>query len=226
MPEKRIYVAGPMTGYYLFNFPMFDRAQQALLDRGWDVISPAELDREEGFDPTTMPGESALPYENCMARDKDAIETCTDMAFLPGWQPSGGANREKKWAVDLGLKLWRIYWAIDGFNMEPMVDEGIRLSDGKPRVELVPPSASLAIAEVLGRSAQPIGKYAPRNWESGMKFSDCYGPAYRHLVLEWWEGKDTDKESGLPHLWHALTNIAFLVEYLRTGKGTDDRPGK
>ena len=58
-----------------------------------------------------------------------------------------------------------------------------------------------------------------------MPWSQCYAPAMRHL-LAWWQGEDTDPESGMPHLWHAETDVGFLVEYERTGKGMDDRPGK
>ena len=200
-----------------------------------------------------------------MRRDHEAIKECQAMHFLPGWQASKGANREMKYALELGLDLYRCWWTGAEFHEEPLVptvpldcvspwmpqpasiggsdtldpDEGydgrsdeerkedseggLRLDDGKPRIELVPPSIILAIAEVLGASAEPRGKYPVRNWEKGMAWSKTYAPAMRHL-LAWWQGEDLDPESGMPHLWHASTDLAFAVEWARTGTGMDDRP--
>jgi nucleoside 2-deoxyribosyltransferase len=47
----KIYLAGPMTDRPRFNFDEFDRHAAMLRGRGHIVISPAELDRAEGFDP-------------------------------------------------------------------------------------------------------------------------------------------------------------------------------
>lgn len=99
---------------------------------------------------------------------------------------------------------------------------GLRFNDGKPPIHLVPPSMTLAVASVLGYGAK---KYAPRNWERGMKWSVPYDSMMRHL-LAWQKGEDTDPESGLPHLHHAACNIAMLVEFMETYKEGDDRPGK
>ena len=44
----RIYIAGPMRGYTLDNFPAFDEAAEYLKRCDWEVISPAELDRLGG----------------------------------------------------------------------------------------------------------------------------------------------------------------------------------
>ena len=51
----------------------------------------------------------------------------------------------------------------------------------------------------------------------------CYASAMRHL-LKWAGGEDLDDESGLSHLDHAITNLAFLVAYERRGIGSDNRP--
>ena len=97
---------------------------------------------------------------------------------------------------------------------------GLRKNEGKPPLELVPPEAIWAIARVLRHGAE---KYAARNWERGMNWTICYACAMRHL-LKWMEGQPVDEESGLSHLDHALTNLAFLVAYERRQAGTDDRP--
>jgi hypothetical protein len=97
---------------------------------------------------------------------------------------------------------------------------GLRFNAGKPRIDLVPTSAVLALAEVLTVGAE---KYKERNWEMGMDHSICYASAMRHL-LKYWSGEDLDSESGKPHLAHVLTNIAFLIEYQKTCPQLDNRP--
>lgn len=121
----RIYVAGPMTGYPQFNFPMFDKAGAWLRSRAWDVVSPADLDREHGYDPTK--GGSGVPPDRtkCLERDIEALETCHAICFLPGWQLSQGALEERKRASELGITQYEIRWdetgnvkmsAVEGFN--------------------------------------------------------------------------------------------------------------
>ena len=46
--KPTIYVAGPMRGYENYNFPAFDRCSRVLREQGWNVINPAELDKDAG----------------------------------------------------------------------------------------------------------------------------------------------------------------------------------
>lgn len=55
----KVYLAGGMRGYPSFNFPSFDAAAAELRKRFITVISPAEIDRELGFDPTGLEGTEA-----------------------------------------------------------------------------------------------------------------------------------------------------------------------
>lgn len=97
---------------------------------------------------------------------------------------------------------------------------GSRLNAGKPRHDLIPVSAKESLAKVLTFGAQ---KYGDRNWEKGLPWMTCYASLERHLVA-FVSGEDFDQESGLLHLDHALTNIAFIIEYYRTHPELDDRP--
>jgi len=99
-------------------------------------------------------------------------------------------------------------------------DAGTKYDKGKPRMDLIPTSALKALGEVLEFGAQ---KYADRNWEKGISWSRLYASTLRHLVA-YWDGLDKDEESGLHPLKHALTNIAFLIEYTKTHPELDDRP--
>lgn len=91
-------------------------------------------------------------------------------------------------------------------------------------MELIPPEAEEAIAAVLTKYAKSNGgAYEDRNWEKGMSWMRVYASARRHLN-KWAKGIDRDSESGLTHLQHALTNLAFLVAYESRRSGEDDRP--
>lgn len=91
---------------------------------------------------------------------------------------------------------------------------------GKAPVELVVPQFIGGIARVLGYGTK---KYSAWNWAKGLAWGRVYASTLRHLFL-WYCGEDNDKESGLPHLDHAATNIMFLRTWQELGKGTDNRP--
>lgn len=101
---------------------------------------------------------------------------------------------------------------------------GLRYNSGKLRLELLPPEVEIALAEVLTKGAE---KYEDRNWEKGLWYMDCVGCLKRH-VNAWLMGEEIDKESGLHHLKHALTNLAFLVTFIERNMSSflDDRPFK
>lgn len=97
---------------------------------------------------------------------------------------------------------------------------GTKDDEGKPRIELVPPSLIMAVAEVLSTGAITYGE---RNWEKGLAWSRVYGALQRHLQA-FWSGEDLDPETHKPHLWHAACELAFLIEFLKTKPLFDDRP--
>lgn len=85
--------------------------------------------------------------------------------------------------------------------------EFVKNDDGKLKYDLIPPSATKALARVLTFGA---AKYEKDNWRKGS--IDRYVSAlYRHLA-EWRDGEPNDSESGYSHLDHAICNIAFLIE--------------
>lgn len=66
-------------------------------------------------------------------------------------------------------------------------------------------------------------KYGRANWRVvGVKAS-IYHDALRRHMDKWFEGEDIDRDSGLPHLAHALGCLAVLVDALYAGKLNDDR---
>lgn len=97
--------------------------------------------------------------------------------------------------------------------------QGRKDDAAKPRADLLPPDALLAVAEVMTGGA---AKYGDRNWEQGMAWGRLVGAALRHL-LAWMGGQNRDPDTGLSHLAHTATSLLFLLAYEIRGVGVDDR---
>lgn len=247
---KKVYIAGPMRGYPEFNFAAFDAAKKRGAAKGFECISPADLDRASGFDATGLRGaDEEFPRDQlleALRRDFDALAECDAIALLPGWENSRGAIMELMWADLLRLEvldardffplllpapLPQLFVAKVSPQQEPPKQyalpfpdtprTGIKHDSGKPQFSLIDPRALFGLAKVLTYGAQ---KYAPRNWENGMRWSRVFDAAMRHLWA-WWQGEQNDPESGLPHLDHALCCVHFLSAYEKRNFSTfDDRP--
>jgi hypothetical protein len=123
------------------------------------------------------------------------------------------------------MKEWNIDRAqlSDLMVVDPTGKAG-RADKGKLRYDLLPPKAIEDLVAVLSGGA---AKYGDSNWrnDGGMAWSRCYASAMRHIQA-WYQGENTDPESGLSHLAHAMCNLTFLLEYERTNQERDDRPFK
>lgn len=101
--SRRIYIAGPMSGYPGFNYPAFDRAQEQLAAAGFDPVSPADPAQRSPNDPDELaPGVS---YEDCLARAIEKLTSADVLAALPGWEQSHGARLEIALAGRRGMEV-------------------------------------------------------------------------------------------------------------------------
>lgn len=89
-----------------------------------------------------------------------------------------------------------------------MTTEHMKFDEDKLRAELVPQSAMDALGAVLTFGAK---KYAPNNWKLCTDLI-CYEGALLRHIGAYRRGEALDPETGMPHLWHALTCLAVLVE--------------
>ena len=97
---------------------------------------------------------------------------------------------------------------------------GLRFNHGKLRYDLQHPVATKGLVTVLTGGAK---KYAERNWENGMKWSNVISSLKRHLAaIE--AGEDYDEESGQLHIDHVQCNAHFLSAYYTIYPQGDDRP--
>ena len=111
----KAYLAGKMAHIPLLNFPAFDEHKGYLEGLGYDVISPADLDRAAGIDENDYPqGVPEIPLtsfqkEVILRRDTDAILSLTPgkdaIAMIPGWENSTGAVAEFFFARWHGLHV-------------------------------------------------------------------------------------------------------------------------
>jgi len=239
----KVYIAGPMSGIPAFNIPAFDEAARVLRDRGFDVVSPAEIDgpitrqvllaSPEGSH-DDLPQEESWSYylsrDFCILAD-DGIEA---IVTLPGWEKSRGARLEVLMGKELGIpeiSLYGILHLQDMNKEEPFVPYvenperqrsvygGVKDNKSKSRVDLIPAIALMEVGKIMAYGAQ---KYKPHNWRLGLNWSDTIASALRHIYA-FSEGEDIDPETNQSHIAHAACQVLFLLTYVLTGTGTDDR---
>lgn len=100
-------------------------------------------------------------------------------------------------------------------------DQRQKLDAGKAPWHLLPFDALASVVAVLAFGAQ---KYSVRGWEAGIDFSRLFSAAMRHMTA-WWYGEDTDPETGISHLAHAVCCLLFLLAFVQRRMSTlDDRP--
>ena len=119
-PHSKVYVAGPMSGLPDLNFPAFDATAASLRAAGHEVVSPAELDRADGFDERGCTGRESLSsaqYQKFARNDLTALLGVDAIVLLPGWRQSTGATHEAAVAAWLGLAAFE---AVEGAGVIPV----------------------------------------------------------------------------------------------------------
>lgn len=94
---KKIYISGPMSGLPNLNWPAFNRAAVRLRNMRWEVVNPVEINPDE-----------TAHWLECIAADLRAMEGCTAICMLPGWEASFGARIEHLVAQKLGLEIFEL----------------------------------------------------------------------------------------------------------------------
>lgn len=92
--------------------------------------------------------------------------------------------------------------------------------DGKAPLAVLPWAALDAMAMVQAYGHKKYGDF--HNYRKGMEVSRNLSCAIRH-IRDYMNGHDTDHESNLNPLAHALTRIAFVMQNLADGTAIDDR---
>lgn len=84
--------------------------------------------------------------------------------------------------------------------------------------------SAAVLAEVGVAMLEGASKYGRHNYRAaGVRGSVYYDATMRHL-MSWWEGEDTDPDSGMSHVTKAITSLVVLRDAMIQGMCTDDRP--
>lgn len=87
---------------------------------------------------------------------------------------------------------------------------GRKFDGGKLQYGLVPPLALKEMVKVLTFGAE---KYEPDNWKFVPDSKRRYFDAMQRHLWAWKEGEQSDPETGINHLAHAMCCLFFLYEH-------------
>ena len=100
---SKVYIAGPMTGYPLYNFEQFFAWAAAIRSTGDTPLNPAGHDLSKMFNGWVY---SEADYDEVIEYDLELIRQEADRMFmLRGWNFSKGAQMEHSLAIELGLNI-------------------------------------------------------------------------------------------------------------------------
>lgn len=95
-----------------------------------------------------------------------------------------------------------------GITKIVIAEQFMKFDTTKLRYDLIPVSSTKALAEVFTYGAK---KYKPYNYLECKNKSQFTAALMRHIEA-WRGGEETDSDSSLSHLAHALTNVSILIE--------------
>lgn len=241
MKKAVYYLAGPMSGIPQWNFPMFDRVRDEMRAEGHEVISPADLDREIGFDPSMMEVTKEF-LDEAMRRDIDAIMRVDAMVMLPRWKESTGAKAEYALARWRHIPVFRWLFGekrLEDIPKEHPVESGPssglpaewfcrpeekNTRGGDPKKSAGDKKCPLHLLPTVALEqtawAQKLGadRYGPFNWrETGVSFVTYHAAIMRHLFAVA-NGEWIDPESGQPHVAHIAASCNILMDADHKGK--------
>ena len=101
--NKKIYIAGPMTGLPNYNFEAFDRAAKILKARGLEPINPADIGRQWLID-NAHKEPNEYEYQKLLLEGRKLLRQCSKIYLLRGWEKSRGALGELSYELVVGIK--------------------------------------------------------------------------------------------------------------------------
>ena len=95
---------------------------------------------------------------------------------------------------------------------EDTKDHSAKADSGKPNLSLVPTEIIYEIEKVRAFGTK---KYKDKNNWKKVELERYHQALLRHTLAIWDDVASKDNESGLLHLSHMATNIAFILELLK-----------
>lgn len=153
-----------------------------------------------------------------MSIEKDCT-TCAHRDKPPRAEPCLNCDGESAWVRPLAPLApddpARTYHVLKATNPKDAI--------GISKAPMSTVSAAV-LAEVGVAMLEGASKYGRHNYRAtGVRSSVYYDAAMRHL-MSWWEGEDTDSDSGMSHITKAITSLVVLRDAMIQDMCTDDRP--
>lgn len=213
-----VYVAGKMTGLPDYNFPAFDAARDKLVSKGFDVVSPADIDREEGF--TGQDVASDTFRQAAMRRDIVELAKCDFIYLLPSWQDSPGATLEYSYAKYVGIPLLNppLILGLSGFATagKDTVAEHLVVDYGYTRVAFADALKEISYASnpTLAADVLAYGWTEAKKKQENRKYLQDLGVSVRDVL-----GPDTWVNTAFRHIQpgkkYVITDLRFPSELER-----------
>lgn len=210
---------------------------------GWKVVSPAEIDRENGHNPPSPPPEWFCD-EVLLRRDFYELVQQDAIVLIDGWEYSPGTNKEIKVARWSGLDVYLYYenysnglanyvqsdWdeideLLEGAGVDRVqetrviADTGGAKGQKLSRFDLIPPEALKEVAICYGIGAKD--KYEDWNWAKGYPYSLSIAALERHFN-DWKSGESLD-DDGFHHLAAVVFHALTLIDREKHAPEFDDR---
>lgn len=253
---KRVYLAGPMSGYRAFNYFAFEGAAHLLRARGYAVVSPTELDEPWFRDlcraspdgkmanlPASVDGKRVPKWEELLERDFKEIENVDAVVVLPRWEFSSGATKEVAYARGLGKEIL-IYpqmttllkgrvggGGAGGSCVTSTTHDEVIVTDPQTGGRKGQKLEQLGTVDPRALSElAKVGGFGAQKYE---RFNYLRGYAWSLSVdaayrhfTAFLSGEDIDPESGLQHAAHLAWHALALTSFALRSIGTDDRAPK
>lgn len=95
------------------------------------------------------------------------------------------------------------------------------VGSSKLPLDLVPDTLPVFAAVSFAEGASKYGAY---NWRVAGVRASIYRAALQRHLAKWWNGEDTDQETGVPHLASVIACAGIILDAEACGKLNDDRP--
>ena len=119
----KVYLASKMRGLPSFGAEEFRKAARVLRERGFEVISPLEMDEAAGIYVDGLTGfedldDQGFNLRTTLANDLNVVLLDVDaVVLLPGWRGSRGAIAEYAAAHAVGVPTWELTYEGEGIAL-------------------------------------------------------------------------------------------------------------
>lgn len=147
--------------------------------------------------------------------------TCTHRDKLPRAEPCLNCDGENAWVRSSNADAPSPGHPARMFHLLKATNPKDAIGISKAPMSTV---SAAVLAEVGVAMLEGASKYGRHNYRAaGVRSSVYYDATMRHLMA-WWEGEDTDPDSGMSHITKAITSLVVLRDAMIQDMCTDDRP--